>query len=298
MQGRICMVTGATDGIGKATALGLARLGATVIVVGRNPDKAEAVVAEIQEATGNRDIQPAIADFASLDQVRALALRFQARFERLDVLINNAGVVTRERQVSHDGHELMLAVNHLAPFLLTNLLLPSLQAAAPSRIVNVASMGYKQGDIHFGDLQSEQTFSHRAAYYQTRLASVLFTLALARRIEGTGVTANVLHPGIVKTTLSHNYMGNPIFRFFEQIIAISPEQGAQTSLFVATAPELAGVNGSYFEKQQAKALNDKAIDHTLQERLWAASATLVGLEGSASMDTQPHILARQSAHPA
>ncbi len=277
IENRVCMVTGATAGIGKATAIGLADMGATVIVVGRNRTKAEAVASEISSTTGNARIETLVADFSSLEQVRLLAAEFKARFDRLDVLVNNAGLVTQARQESADGYELMFVVNYLAQFLLTNLLLEPLQAAAPARVVNVSSVGYKRGVIDFEDLQSEQSFDHRRAYYQTRLAMVLFTLALARRLEGSGVTANVLHPGIVKTSLSHDYMANPIFRFFEQLIAVSPETGAQTSIYLATSPEVDGVTGNYFEKGQSKPVNEMARSQGLQERLWEVSETLAGI---------------------
>ena len=184
IKNRVCMVTGATAGIGKATAMGLADMGAAVIVVGRNRTKAEAVAAEISGTTGSAQVVPLVADFSSLVQVRRLAADFKARFDRLDVLVNNAGLVTQARQESVDGYELMFAVNYLAPFLLTNLLLDPLQATAPARVINVSSFGYKRGTIDFEDLQSQQSFDHRKAYYQTRLAMVLFTLALARRMDG------------------------------------------------------------------------------------------------------------------
>jgi NAD(P)-dependent dehydrogenase (short-subunit alcohol dehydrogenase family) len=275
------MVTGATAGIGKETAAGLAKQGMHVIVVGRNVEKADAVVEELRRTTGNPSVEPLIADFSSLDQVRSLADTFKSRYDRLDVLVNNAGLVTQTRQESRDGYELMLAVNYLAPFLLTNLLLDVMEDSAPARNVNVSSFSYKKGAINFDDLQSEKQFEHRQAYYQTRLAMVLFTLTLARRLEATGVTANVLHPGIVKTALSHDYMANPVFRFFEQLIAVSPEEGAQTSLYLAASPEVAGVTGQYFEKKQAKPLSPEAQDQALQDRLWAASEGLVGLHRTA-----------------
>ena len=274
---KVCLVTGATAGIGKATAQGLADLGATVIVVGRNPQKAGRALEEIRTATRNSNIEALIADFSSLDQVKALAENIKTRHERLDVLVNNAGLVTQTRQESQDGFELMFAVNYLAPFLLTNLLLELLKESAPARVVNVSSFGYKNGQIHFDDLQLNDDFTHRKAYYQTRLGLVLFTLALARRLEGTGVTANVLHPGIVKTNLSYNYMANPFFRFFEQLIAVSPEKGALTSLYVASSPDVEGINGQYFQKQRIKPLTEEALNQGLQERLWEASEELIGL---------------------
>jgi len=278
MKDKVCLVTGGTAGIGRATALGLAMMGATVVIVGRDAKKAGMVVEDLCQASQNPKIEALIADFASLEQVRALAKNFRSRHNRLDVLIHNAGLVTQSRHESRDGFELMFAVNYLAPFVLTNLLLDLIKASAPARVVNVSSMGYKNGSINFEDLQLEKNFNHRKAYYQTRLGMVLFTLALARRLEGTGVTTNVLHPGIVKTNLSHNYMGNPLFRFFEQIIAVSPEKGAQTSLYLAASPKVAMINGQYFEKQQVKPLTDLALNQGLQERLWDVSIDLAGLQ--------------------
>ncbi|MFM7173229.1 MAG: SDR family oxidoreductase [Caldilinea sp.] len=271
---KVCLVTGGTDGIGKATALGLAKLGATVVLVGRNAVKAGHVVDEIRRVTQNPQIEAITADLASLNQVRKLAENFKARYKRLDVLVNNAGLVTHERELSEDGFELMFAVNYLAPFLLTNLLLDVIQESVPARIVNVASMSYKWGKIDFDDLQSEQNFDYRRAYYQTRLGMVLFTFALARRLEGSGVTANVLHPGIVKTNLSYNYMGNPVLRFFEQLIAVSPQKGAETGLYLATSPEVAGITGEYFTKKKVQQTTETARNQRVQERLWELSAAL------------------------
>ncbi|NOK62142.1 MAG: SDR family oxidoreductase [Chloroflexi bacterium AL-W] len=275
MNNTVCMVTGATAGIGKATAFGLAKQGATVIIVGRNGEKAEQVAAEIRQRVGNVDVVPMIADFASLEQVLNLARECHRRYTRLDVLINNAAVVTQTRQESQDGLELMFAVNYLAPFLLTNQLLDLLRKGVPSRIVNVSSFGYKQSAIQFDDLQYVHQFSHRQAYYQTRLAMVLFTLTLARRLEGTGITVNCLHPGIVKTNLSYNYMANPFFRFFEQVIAATPEKGAEPSLYLATSPDVAGITGKYFERKSMKPVSDTASHQGLQERLWEVSESLI-----------------------
>lgn len=275
MKNTICLVTGGTDGIGKATALGLAKLDTTVVIVGRNAGKAGRVVDEIRNVTQNPHVEAMIADFSSLDRVRSLADDFKTRYKRLDVLVNNAGLVTHERELSQDGLELMFAVNYLAPFLLTNLLLDVMKQSVPARIVNVSSMGYKRGRINFDDLQSERDFDHRRAYYQTRLGMVLFTFALARRLEGSGVTANVLHPGIVKTNLSHNYMGNPVFRFFEQMIAVSPEKGAQTSLYLATSPEVEGITGEYFTKQHIEQATETSRNQAMQEQLWDVSEALL-----------------------
>lgn len=276
MKKKVCLVTGATDGIGRATAQGLAVLGATVVLVGRNGSKTEAVVHEIQKQTGNGDVHFLLADLSRMADVRQLADTFKSRFSRLDVLVLNAGVVSQTRKVSPDGFELQFAVNHLSAFLLTNLLLDMLKANVQARVVTVSSLGHANGKIHFDDLQFEKTYDHRAAYYQTKLANVLFAFALARRLKGTGVTSNVLHPGIVRTNLSHDYMGNPILRFFEQLIAVSPEKGAQTTLHLAASPDVQNMTGEYFKNSKIASAAPIARDEMLQDRLWDVSIKLTG----------------------
>lgn len=277
MRNKIILITGATAGIGRATAEALAKQGHTVIISGRNPQKTAQVAEDIRQQTGNPSVDYLIADFASLDTVREMAAAFLNRYDRLDVLANNAGLVSQTRQLSQDGYELQFAVNHLAPFLLTNLLLDALKRSPAGRIVNVSSRGHAQGQIHFDDLQFEGGYQPRQAYYQTKLSNVLFTYALARRLKDTRVTANVLHPGIVKTTLSHDYMGNPVFRFFEGLIAVSPETGAQTSIYLAVSPEVEGVSGGYFIRRKRKDSAPHSLDEALQDRLWSVSEALVGL---------------------
>jgi len=277
MSNKTILVTGATDGIGRATASAIASQGHTVIISGRNPPKTAHVAEEIRQQTRNPNIDHVIADFASLDAVRRMVSMFLERYDQLDVLVNNAGLVTPTRQLSQDGYELQFAVNHLAPFLLTNLLLDALQRSPAGRIVNVSSIGHARGQIHFDDLQFEREFQPRQAYSQTKLANVLFTYVLARRLQDTSVTANVLHPGIVKTSLSHDYMGNPIFRFFEGFIAVSPEKGAATTIYLATSPEVAGISGGYFIRSQQKKSAPHTYDEALQDRLWSVSEQLVGL---------------------
>lgn len=277
MDPKTILITGATDGIGRAAAVALAKQGHTVVITGRTAEKAMRVVDAVQRESDNPNVGCLAADFASLGAVRSLAEAFLQNYARLDVLINNAGLVTRTRQLSQDGYELQLSVNHLAPFLLTHLLLPALKASPAARVVNVSSIGHASGQIQFDDLHFERGFTTRQAYYQTKLANVLFTYALARRLEGSSVVANVLHPGIVKTTLSNNYMGNPVFRFFEGLIAATPEQGAQTTVYLATSPDVAGVTGKYFVRKQAKLSAPHTYDTQLQERLWDVSESLVGL---------------------
>lgn len=277
MRNKIILITGSTAGIGRATAEALAKQGHTIVISGRNPQKTAQVAEEIRKQTGNLNIDYLIADLASLDAVREMAAAFLKRYDHLDVLVNNAGLVSQKRQISRDGYEMQFAVNHLAAFLLTNLLLDALKRSPAARIVNVSSIGHAQGQIHFDDLQFEGEYQPRQAYYQTKLSNVLFTYALARRLKNTRVTANVLHPGIVKTTLSHDYMGNPVFRFLEGLIAVSPEKGAQTSIYLAASPEVEGVTGGYFIRKQQKRSAPHTFDEALQDRLWSVSEALVGL---------------------
>lgn len=277
MRNKIILITGSTAGIGRATAEALAKQGHTIVISGRNPQKTAQVAEEIRKQTGNPNIDYLIADLASLDAVREMAAAFLKRYDHLDVLVNNAGLVSQKRQISRDGYEMQFAVNHLAAFLLTNLLLDALKRSPAARIVNVSSIGHAQGQIHFDDLQFEGEYQPRQAYYQTKLSNVLFAYALARRLKNTRVTANVLHPGIVKTTLSHDYMGNPVFRFLEGLIAVSPEKGAQTSIYLAASPEVEGVTGGYFIRKQQKRSAPHTFDEALQDRLWSVSEALVGL---------------------
>ena len=260
------LVTGATDGIGRATALGLAHRGARVLVHGRSRLKAEAVVQAITRAGGQAD--PVVADLASLAEVHRLAAEVRAAAPSLTVLLHNAGVFQNERTESREGYELTFAVNHLAPFLLTALLLDHLKASAPARVVTVASVAHGQGRLDFDDLQSRRDYSGYAAYAASKLANVLFARALARRLEGTAVTSNALHPGVVTTKLLEAGFG---------MTGITPEQGAATSIWAATAPELADVSGRYFSNARLAEPSRLAKDDALGERLWTESARLVHL---------------------
>lgn len=280
IDGKVCLVTGATDGIGQVTARVLAGMGATVIVHGRSPDKTDRTVSAIRQATGSDRVEPELADFADLDQVRALSERVQARYDRLDVLINNAGVFMLRRTETQDGYETSFAVNHLAPFLLTNLLLDVIQASAPARIVNVASAGHRRGKLDFDDLHSTQSYRPMRAYGGSKLANLLFTYELARRLDGTGVTVNALHPGLVGTNLAMNNLGPlaSLGRWVFRRFAISPEEGAQTIIYLATSPEVAGVTGKYFAQQQERPSSPASYDQTAQRRLWDMSERLTGLK--------------------
>jgi NAD(P)-dependent dehydrogenase (short-subunit alcohol dehydrogenase family) len=278
MKGKICMVTGATAGIGRVTAQALAQQGATVVVVGRDAEKAAQTAAHIQRETGNREVQWLLADLSDQAQVRRLAQEFKERFPRLDVLINNAGAFFLTRQLSADGIEMTLAVNHLSPFLLTHLLLDTLQASAPARVINVASASHRGARIDFEDLQGERKYRGMRAYGQAKLALVLFTYELARRLKGTGITVNALHPGFVATNIGQN--NGCLFKLISplmKLIARRPEEGAQTSIYLATSPEVAGDTGKYFVDNKAVPSDPVSYDEALAKRLWETSAALTGL---------------------
>ena len=276
---KICLVTGATSGIGAETATQLARQGATVIVIGRNAQKSAATVARIRQQTGNAAVEYMLADLSSQQGVRRLAEEFKRKYRRLDVLVNNVGIVRMARQESVDGTEMTFAVNHLAPFLLTNLLLDMLKASAPACVVNVSSALHHQGKINFDDLQGKKNHNGLAAYNNSKLANLLFTYELARRLAGTGVTANALHPGAVRTNLiaSNGWLFKWIAQPLFDLQAISVEQGAQTSVYLASSPEVDDVTGKYFVRCKPRASSPASYDEAAQKRLWQVSAEMTGL---------------------
>ena len=280
MQEKVCIVTGANSGIGKATALGLAQMGATVIMVCRDRAKGEEAQKEIKTKSGNDAVGLMLADLSSQESIRQLAENFQQHYEQLHVLINNAGVVHLSRRETGDGLEMMFAVNYLAPFLLTNLLLDRLKASAPARIVNVSSDSHQSGYIKMGDLQSEKKYRFMRAYGQSKLALVLFTYELSRRLQGTGVTANCLHPGFVATHIGQNGIG-PVGRGITKLIfsnlGISPEEGAKTSIYLASSSEIEGVTGKYFIKSIPIRSAPISYDESLQRQMWEESAKLVNV---------------------
>jgi NAD(P)-dependent dehydrogenase (short-subunit alcohol dehydrogenase family) len=278
MEGKVCLVTGATSGIGLATARGLAERGATVISVGRDAQKGARTVAQIQEQSGNPSVEFLLADLSVQAQVRDLAAEFKGRHQRLDVLINNAGGFYIKRRLSADGIEMTLALNLLAPFLLTHLLLDRLKASAPARILNVSSDMHKSARLDLEDLELAEGYSGMRAYGQSKLGLVLLTYEFARRLAGTGVTANALHPGFVDTGI--NQGSGCLFkaaRPFIKLLAKSPEEGAETSLYLATAPEVADVSGAYFVKEEAVASAPATYDEALAQRLWAICARMTGI---------------------
>jgi NAD(P)-dependent dehydrogenase (short-subunit alcohol dehydrogenase family) len=277
MQGKICMVTGASSGIGKATAMGLAEMGATVVIVSRDLARGKAAQSEIKAKSGNNAVDLLLADLSSQQSIRQLAEDFKQRYTKLHVLINNAGMTSLRRRETVDGLEMTFAVNHLAPFLLANVLLDVIKASAPSRIINVSSDAHEAGYINMNDLQSEKKYMR--AYGQSKLALVLFTYELARRLKGRGVTANCLHPGFIATNFGQNGtgpLGRGVIKFLSHF-GMSPEEGAKTSIYLATSPEVEGVTGKYFVKSTSKRSAPITYDVTLQRQVWEESARLVKL---------------------
>jgi NAD(P)-dependent dehydrogenase (short-subunit alcohol dehydrogenase family) len=279
MQGKICMVTGANSGIGKATALALAQMGAAVVMVCRDRARGEQARSEITTKSRNNAVDLLQADLSSQQSIRQLVENFQHHYPHLHVLINNAGAAFPGRRETVDGLEMTFAVNYLAPFLLTHLLLDMLTASAPARIVNVSSGSHKAGYIKLDNLQSKNPYRSMKVYGQAKLAVVLFTYELARRLEGTGVTVNCLHPGFVATNFAQSDVG-PAFRLLVKVIGsfgTSPQEGAKTSIYLASSPEVEGVTGKYVVKSIPKRSAAISYDESLQRQLWEQSAKLVNL---------------------
>jgi retinol dehydrogenase 12 len=276
VEAKTCLVTGATSGIGQATAGRLAQLGATIIAVARDPARGEQAAAAIRQRAPRARVEVLTADLSRLGQVRTLAAQVQDRYDRLDVLVNNAGVAKFHRELTPDGLGVTFATNHLGPFLLTNLLLDQLKKSAPARVVTVSSDRHKQQrSIPWDDLEHRRECSYKAS----KLLNILFTYELARRLVGIGVTANCLSPGFVRTNLGREATG--AFRVFLRLarpFQSSPEAGAQTSVYLATSPEVAKVSGRYFEKCTPAESSALSQDPAAAERLWQLSAQLSGLD--------------------
>jgi len=275
------MITGANSGIGKATAVGLAGMGASVVMVCRDRGRGEAAMGEIKAASGNQKVDLLLADLSSQASVRQLAQDFKARYPQLHVLINNAGIALGKRSLTPDGVETVFAVNYLAPFLLTNLLLDVLKASAPARVVNVAGDYHRRASINFDDLMSEQNYGRLRANNQAKLALILFTYELARRLDGTGVTANCLHPGAVATDApSKDPDTSALARLMYKLVKpffLSPEKGAETSIYLASSLQVEQVTGQYFVKKAPVQSSPESYDVAIAGRLWAVSAELTGL---------------------
>jgi retinol dehydrogenase-12 len=279
MAEKIFLVTGATDGIGRVTALKLAQTGVKIILVGRNAAKGERVIAEIKRVSGNAEIEFELADLSSQQDIRALANRLDDRLPHLDVLVNNVGAWFNRRAMSPDGIEMTFALNHLGYFLLTGLLLETLTRAPAARIVNVSSMAHRGRQIDFDDPQGAANYSGWRAYQASKLANILFTYHLAEKLADRGVSVNCLHPGFVASKFAHNNGGwlKWMMIIVQQLVAINEEKGARTSAYLAMAPEVAGVSGKYFVKSRVTESAAVSHDSDVQARLWRLSEELTGL---------------------
>jgi NAD(P)-dependent dehydrogenase (short-subunit alcohol dehydrogenase family) len=281
MQGKTVLVTGATNGIGKVTAIELAKMGAQVVIIGRSASKVEATLTEISaKSNGQAQVSALVGDLSLLAEVRRLAAEFRQKYTRLDVLVNNAGGVFSERKVTAEGLEMTFALNHMNYFLLTALLLDMLKASTPTRIVSVSSGAHTMGALNFDDLQNTKGYGMGGfrAYSQSKMMNILFTYALARRLKGTNVTANVLHPGAVATGFGMNNNSllmrlSGLFRPF----MLTPEKGADTMTYLASSPEAAGVTGQYFDRRKSVKSAPYSYDEAAQERLWQVSEQIAGL---------------------
>jgi len=279
MTGKVCMITGANSGIGGETSRALAKMGATVVMAVRNREAGEEVRQEIAKETRNESIELMVADLFSIEEVRGLASDFKKTHSRLDVLINNAGGIFPKKEMTIDGLERTFALNHLAPFLLTHELLDRLKASAPSRIINVSSAAHLRGKIDFENLQSEKKYGQLGPYANAKLMNVMFTYSLARYLDGTGVTVNVLHPGVVRTRFGQNDASRArklMFRMFGPLLK-SPEKGAETSIYLASSPEIKGANGEYFVNCKPKQSAVISYDEELQKQLWQRTEQLLGI---------------------
>ena len=282
MKGKRVLVTGGTSGIGRATAVAMAAMGADVVVTGRDPKRGELAVEEIWAESFGGSVELMLADLAVQAEVRRLAEEFMERYDRLDVLVNNAGLVQSTRTETRDGIETTLAVNHLAPFLLTNLLLDLLKSSAPSRVVTVSSEAQRWGRMDFDDLQSKSKYRGFPVYGMTKLANIMFTYELAERLEGTGVTATCMHPGAVNTRFGTNN-GGPmtlLFRAFKPFMR-TPDQGADTVNYLVSSWEVEGVSGKYYSDRKWIEPQEIARDPEARRKLWEASEGLTGLKVTA-----------------
>lgn len=280
MEGKVCIVTGSNSGIGKETALALAGMGATVVMVVRNPEKGKKALEEMVSKTGNKSVSLMICDLSSLVSIRRFVEEFKRRFDRLDVLINNAGAEFAKRQETAEGFEQTLAVDYLAPFLLTHELLDLLKASAPSRIINVTSGLAKNGTVNFDDLQNKKNYKGMLAYSNAKLMLMMFTYELSRRLKGTGVTVNSLLPGFVATNLGKNSgsLGSAIMFKLVRPMQISASKGAETSVYLASATEVEGISGKCFSKKKEVETCPMSNDQEAQQRLWNETIQLLSLK--------------------
>ncbi len=279
MKDKVCIVTGSNSGIGKETALALAEMGATVVMVVRNRELGEAARSEIITETGSNTIDLMICDLSSMNTIRDFATAFKSKYDRLDVLINNAGAVISDRQITDDGLERTLAVNYLAPFLLTHELLSLLKDSAPSRLVNLSSGLAKKAKVNLDDLQSESSYKSMKVYSTAKLMVIMYTYEMARRLEDTNVSVNVVLPGFVATNLgrSSGSRSSRIMFGMMKPFQLSPKEGAETSVYVATSPEIEGLAGKCFAKKKETETSEVSYNVDLQKQLWEITVDLLGL---------------------
>ena len=272
MKNRICLITGANSGIGRAAAVELARLGATVVLVCRTPEKGQAAASEIRSESGSSSVDHLAADLSSQASIKNMVAEYKKRYPALHVLLNNAGMAPAKRRLSADGIEMTFAVNHLAYFLLSRLLMESLRAGGSSRIVNVSSEAHRSGVLDFENLQAEKSFSTWGVYSLSKLCNLLFTQELSKRLQGSGVTANALHPGFVSTAIFRETPA--LLKMFVRGFAMDSRKGAETSVYLASSPEVGSVSGKYFIKKKEAQPADKALDASAAQRLWEISEKL------------------------
>ncbi len=283
MKGKTVLITGATNGIGKHAALELAKMGAVVTIVGRNETKTRKVSNDLKSLSGNANIDYMIADLSSMEETRRVASEYLAKSQRLDVLLNNAGAVFSEYQASVDGYEMTFALNHISYYLLTNLLLDLLKQTArahnEARIINVSSSAHRNASLRLHNLRDATGFSMMNSYGASKLMNVHFTYDLARRLQGTDVTVNAAHPGLVATGFGHNIGGlwSALIKVLQRLVAISPEKGAETLVYLASSAEAAGISGKYWNRKQQKRSSDNSYDQEQQKKLWQYSAEAAGV---------------------
>jgi len=275
LSNRTCIITGANSGIGKATAFGLAKMGASIVMLCRNEKKGKNALKEIKDNTGNQFIELMIADLQDHDSIRLFAQNYKSTHDKLHVLINNAGIMKKKRETNNLDHETTFATNNLGHFLLTNLLLEMLQSSAPARIINVSSGSHKRGKLDFNNLMLEQKYGRFKAYNNSKLANILFTYELARRLEDSGVTVNVVHPGAARTNFGREFSERTrkFLKLFKRF-TISAEEGAKTSIFLASSPEVENITGKYWIKCKQVKSSKYSYNTSIQKRLWDVSKDL------------------------
>jgi NAD(P)-dependent dehydrogenase (short-subunit alcohol dehydrogenase family) len=278
MNKRVCLITGGNAGIGRETAVGIAAQGVTVIIISRDYLKGKEAVEYIKRQSGSKRVGFIVGDLSSRRQIYNISEEFRKRYSRLDIIINNAASVMQKRVLTEDGIEYQFAVNHLAPYLLTNIMMDLLIDSAPSRIINVASQTHKSGSINFRDLNSSVSYDPQGVYATTKLMNILFTYKLARMLKGTGVTVNCLHPGVVSTKLLYDYQGGSGIKFFLSKLANdSAVKAAATSVYLAVSEEVSGISGKYFVNMQQKESSLQSYDKKLADKLWEVSSELTGV---------------------